>query len=232
MVSGFVCISPRVYSERGPRTRWQHSQNPSNKETVVKECTANSAEKFAVTVETFATQIEGIVSWWAWKRSSRAAKIERSFSADPHPRRMISVLCPSTQEGVLCSLPGSAAPEACWAFSVRENTTNKHYCDSEGYSGRLCHVHSMWTLDIKNSLPSAALCWELGAWQVRVAVILHTWCYAEDGRAPGRAPREQLPPEMRTAGFYPTWKGSFSAGFPRSGREMAFFTISVSFVLL
>lgn len=156
----------------------------------------------------FTTHIEVIVSWWSWKPSSRAPKIEYSFSADPHPRRIISVLCPSMQEGVLRNLPGS---ETCWAFSIRENTTNKHSYASEGDSGHLCHFCSIRTSCIKNSLPYAALCWELGLWQTRIAVVIfYTMCYAGDNRAP----REQLPPQVPTAEFYPAPKGVLSWGFP------------------
>lgn len=139
----------------------------------------------------FTTHIEAIVSWWSWKRSSRAPKIEYSFSADPRPRRITAVLCPSMQEGVLWNLPGRVKPKTHCAFSIRENTTNKHSYASEGDFGHLCHVQSIWTLCIKNYLPYTALCWELGLWQTRiVAVIFCTWCYAEDNRAP----RGQLPP--------------------------------------
>lgn len=149
--TGFVCFFPCVYSERGPRMRWHHSKNPSNKETVLKECTANSAEKFAVNSrDMFTTHIEVIVSWWSWKCSSRAPKIEYSVSAAPHPRRIVSVLCSSMQEGVLWNLPRSGKPETCGAYSLRENITNKFSCASEGDSGHLmpCSVYELSALSI------------------------------------------------------------------------------------
>lgn len=173
--TGLVCFFPRVYSEKGPRMRWQHCKNPSNKERVVKECTANSAEVCSNSRDMFTTHIEVIVSWWSWKPSSRAPKIESSFSAEPHPRRIISVLCPSMQEGVHWNLPGSVKPQTCWAFSIKKTQLVNILTLPKGTLGT-CATFAVRELYALKILPP--LCRLV--WRARIVAGKNCCCYFLD----------------------------------------------------
>lgn len=95
----------------------------------------------------FTTHTEVVLSWWSWKHSNRALKIEYSFYADPQPRRIICVPCISMQEGVLKHLPGRMKPNTCWDFSIPENITSKH-----SFPRRLWALSAMFTTYELNAL--------------------------------------------------------------------------------
>lgn len=89
---------PRVHSE-GARMRWQQGWNPCNKASGYRMHSRQCRRVCSIGRDLFTTHSAVIVSWWSWKHSSVAPKIE--YTAP----EQICVLCPSVQKGVLGNLP-------------------------------------------------------------------------------------------------------------------------------